>query len=341
LLQDIASRILRFERTIPVSTSLSPELFLQELVRTDPRCIYYIRSLQMRQLAYGRELLIEYKNTEYPPSAVFVIRRHEEEMVLRNAVSSWMRRLVVILPSGGNFEWTMQCFMKKSVAFYPNLTSYSLKKMGLEGIPLRAYEVNFKYRIGLVMLRRMNMEIRQEVSRLQKLLFRSDMPDEVKCLIAHNYLAGTIRYDNDDEGSPLERSYLQSAYGALIHKRCVCQGFAEAFRLLMNAENIRCDMVSGRVISLGDDGWHAWNIVHLNGGKTCCHVDVTWDAGNQANPLFHFLKGDDFYQGLREWDRFYYSSCADGQALALSAKKYCMNHAAELMRAGIQREWLL
>ena len=62
-----------------------------------------------------------------------------------------------------------------------------------------------------------------------------------------------------------------TAYGALIEKKAVCDGYALAFNLLARRAGIPCLMVSGMV-----DGYcHGWNLVKVNGNLR--YIDVTWD----------------------------------------------------------------
>lgn len=343
LYQSIASMLLRFEREIPITTTEPIDSVIKKVYETDPRCIFYIAQYSYAPAAPVRTLVVDYRNTEYPPSQIYVVRQHEEETVLRNAVSAWQRRLVIAFPGtgSGNFEWTLKCFMNKYSAFYPNIVNYMHSFYKVSQSSSRVYDITFNYRIGTAMLRKMTLDTQQEVERLKRLLFRPGMPDEAKCLIAHNYLADTITYDNNDKGNPLERSYLQCAYGALINKRCVCQGFAEAYRLLVTAAGIRCELVNGEVLTIKEGNrWHAWNIVHLNGGKNSYHVDVTWDGSRPKHVVDHFLKGDEFYIKDREWNRFYYKPCIDGSALMRSASNYLLQHERELTAAGIRKEWL-
>lgn len=59
-----------------------------------------------------------------------------------------------------------------------------------------------------------------------------------------------------------------TAYGALVKREAVCQGYAHAFYLLAS----RCGLEAYTVSS--ED--HAWNIIKLDDGNYY-HVDVTWE----------------------------------------------------------------
>ena len=83
------------------------------------------------------------------------------------------------------------------------------------------------------------------------------MPDYEKALIAHDYLVDSCRYDVEDLTETDWENHM--AYGALAEGSCVCQGYAEAFKLLMEAAGVECITVTGT--AGGDD--HMWNCVQL------------------------------------------------------------------------------
>ena len=90
-------------------------------------------------------------------------------------------------------------------------------------------------------------------------------------LTVHDYLVDNIEYDKKEESFGR-----YSLYGALIDKKCVCEGYAKAFKYLLNAANIYCEIAQGTATSSsGDTENHAWNCVYYN--NNWYYVDVTWD----------------------------------------------------------------
>ena len=70
-----------------------------------------------------------------------------------------------------------------------------------------------------------------------------------------------------------------TAVGALLYGRAACEGYAEAFALLLRLAGIPCSAVGG-IGGTGDDTEpHAWNIVSIDGDYAL--VDVTWDDGDE------------------------------------------------------------
>lgn len=66
----------------------------------------------------------------------------------------------------------------------------------------------------------------------------------------------------------------------------VCEGYAEAFKILCDRKNIPCVLVTGPATSSPDSEGesHAWNITKINGSWYC--VDVTWN-----DPVVSWVEG--------------------------------------------------
>lgn len=122
---------------------------------------------------------------------------------------------------------------------------------------------------------------------------KSDTYQNIK--FVHDYLVENIEYDQT-----LSQSNIYNIYGALINNKCVCEGYADAFKYLMDAIEIPCVVVSGKATnSEGNTENHAWNYVQLNGRWYA--IDCTWDdpilvgSGYLSNSskYKYFLKGED------------------------------------------------
>lgn len=108
----------------------------------------------------------------------------------------------------------------------------------------------------------------------------------------HNILVNSIEYD-----STYKKSNTHNIYGALVEKKVVCEGYAKAFKYLMDELEIECILVSGNAYNDSNEPEsHMWNYVKLN--NEWYGVDVTWDdpiinGGSIKNNLRHdyFLKG--------------------------------------------------
>ena len=96
-----------------------------------------------------------------------------------------------------------------------------------------------------------------------------DMSELQKALVLHDYLTQHIAYDYASymAGTVPEDSY--NAYGALVKGTAVCEGYAKAYKVLLNRLGIDAIVVSSLSMN------HGWNLVKLDGAWY--HVDVTWD----------------------------------------------------------------
>lgn len=107
--------------------------------------------------------------------------------------------------------------------------------------------------------------------------------DFEKELHLHDYLVETCTYLTGEPGDT--ESYLyNTAYGAIVLKQAYCDGYALAFKLLMNRTGLFCSTVSGFANNLP----HMWNIVYID--ERFYHVDVTWNDADMTygkNMIFH------------------------------------------------------
>ena len=119
-----------------------------------------------------------------------------------------------------------------------------------------------------------------------------------KILFIHDYLINNIEYD-----SSYQQVGSYSVYGALIGKKCVCEGYAKAFKYLANAAGFECELMQGTATnSNGKTESHAWNCIKLNG--TWYEIDVTWDDPiiigggkvSQSVKYQYFLKGKSTFE---------------------------------------------
>lgn len=74
--------------------------------------------------------------------------------------------------------------------------------------------------------------------------------------------------------------YASNAYGALVTKKAVCSGYAKAFKVICDREDIPCILISGiSTDASGKKSEHMWNAVKMDDGKWY-PVDVTWGDGS-------------------------------------------------------------
>lgn len=109
-------------------------------------------------------------------------------------------------------------------------------------------------------------------------VIKPGMTDLEKAVALHDYLAVNIKYDselaNATKYDPESYIYspqnpIYSAYGALVNQDAVCQGYALAYKLLLNKAGIESGVVTSEAMG------HEWNYIKLDGKYY--YVDVTWD----------------------------------------------------------------
>ncbi len=110
-----------------------------------------------------------------------------------------------------------------------------------------------------------------------------------RLLALNELLRNQVTYD-------LNAAMAHEATGALLSPyTAVCEGYAEAYKLLCDKYGIPCVLVIGTgVVSSSSSGPHMWNYVKLDNGLWYA-VDVTWN--DQASPYHNnfFLHGSGTY----------------------------------------------
>ena len=95
--------------------------------------------------------------------------------------------------------------------------------------------------------------------------------DYQNILYIHDYLVNNVEYDSTYQSIG---SY--NIYGALVEKKCVCEGYSKAFKYLLNSAGYDCELMQGTATnSSGQSENHMWNCVKLN--DKWYAIDVTWD----------------------------------------------------------------
>lgn len=117
--------------------------------------------------------------------------------------------------------------------------------------------------------------------------------DIEKMKYIHDYLVDTIEYDQT-----FVKDNIYNIYGALVSKKCVCEGYAKALQYLLSEAEIENIIITGTATN--NDGKtenHAWNYVNIN--EKWYAIDTTWDdpiiigGGKLTNTIRYryFLKG--------------------------------------------------
>lgn len=140
---------------------------------------------------------------------------------------------------------------------------------------------------------------------LIKSKIRGNVYDQIKQV--HDILIDKINYDSNSSSD-----LSHGVYGALVNNLAVCDGYAKAFKYILDNLGISCVEICGvGQNSSGTVENHAWNDVLING--TWYAVDVTWDdpiiVGGNGGSLTNDLRYNYFLKGA---DTFYSSHQEDG-----------------------------
>lgn len=109
------------------------------------------------------------------------------------------------------------------------------------------------------------------------------MTDAEKAIALHDYIAMSTKYNYTvgNHGSVKMPDNIYTAYGVFVNQDAVCQGYALAYKLLLD----KCGIKSGVVTS--DGAKHAWNYIILD--DKCYYVDVTWDDPFNGKDVVGFV----------------------------------------------------
>ena len=127
----------------------------------------------------------------------------------------------------------------------------------------------------------MNMELEAVCAAAEAVAAKYDSDFE-KTVALHDFLTSVCIYINQNSNENSEN--LHTSYGALVDKKASCDGYASAFKILLNRCGIECIIAEGTI-----DGMpHLWNIVKQNGKYY--HIDCTWndaDVDSLSDLSFH------------------------------------------------------
>lgn len=153
-------------------------------------------------------------------------------------------------------------------AYYQNplilgITGYKMNRTGTA--------VKVAYEETPVSLARKQEEIKNKIAEIMAQVITDDMTELEKELAINQYLCDTCVYDDAALENAEQHAYQYvdseyndsfTAYGALLNGRCVCAGYAAAFKLLADAAGLECVVVTG---VLEGTLPHAWNKVRIDG----------------------------------------------------------------------------
>lgn len=152
--------------------------------------------------------------------------------------------------------------------------------LGIQGYAVSADHTVLRIKYDDVdVLYEKQQEILNVIPEIINEIITEGMTDVEKEFAINKYLCDTITYDDAACENAMKNDYRSvdaiyndsfTAYGALVKGKCVCAGYAAAFKLLAKETGLDSIVVTGL---LSGSGNHAWNKVQINGKWQI--VDVT------------------------------------------------------------------
>ena len=116
--------------------------------------------------------------------------------------------------------------------------------------------------------------------------------DYQKARLVHDWLAENVSYSLDSTSD-------YTPYGAILRGKAACEGYAEAYTLLLRQLGVSASVVGGTGVTADGSEAHAWNIVRINDEYVL--VDVTWDDEEESDRISHiYFALKTFYVVLSE-----------------------------------------
>ena len=194
---------------------------------------------------------------------------------------------------------------KKSVVSVTSSGKIKAKKSGKATITATANSKKYTYKVVIY-----KKTITNRVKQVTKSCIKSGMSKYNKVKAVHNWLIRNVKYDYYRLQTQSIPQVSHTAKGALLKKIAVCDGYAHAYKMIMDKLKIPCKFVVGSSDGIG----HAWNMVKLSG--KWYHVDVTFDDpiinGSNTNTTTYynyFLKCSSTMSKSHSWKKSKYPKC--------------------------------
>ena len=164
-------------------------------------------------------------------------------------------------------------------------------------------------------INQLRIQLEKVSTQIIRSLINDYQSDYDKVRVLHDYLKCNLEYDmvaaNTHQPNERKIAEAHSIIGALLNHKCVCEGFAKAFKYLCDKIGLECWVVCGKGSSAIKSGPHAWNIVKINGYYH--HVDVTWDnqySDSSNIPNYGYMNlSDEEMAKDHTWNPKHYPKC--------------------------------
>ena len=233
--------------------------------------------------------------SEYPLSAVRVNAVSADEAVayIRDRLKNRVYEFNVSIPSGGWSDGKTAALDILARAFYE---TENCDEGDYLRFALKSYRYGYEeswgqytayYRMTYYSTSEDEQAVEKAAEKVLADLALDGKSDYEKIRSIYDFVSENAVYSEDIERS----SRIFTAYGALIEKECVCQGYSLLLYRLLKSVGVDCRIISG--ISNGER--HTWNMVKL--GSRYYLLDPTWDAELGG------INGSFFLRGSADFDK--------------------------------------
>lgn len=152
--------------------------------------------------------------------------------------------------------------------------------------------ITISYRIEFRTTAEQEKEVDAAVASLLQDLDIENSVEYSKIKAIYNWITSSVIYDYAHVSDPTYRPQF-TAYGALMNRTAVCQGYALLLYRLALEVGVDCRIITGFA---GEE--HGWNIVKI--GDAYYNLDSTWDASIGMNWSYFLKSQDSFWDHIRD-----------------------------------------
>ena len=189
--------------------------------------------------------------------------------------------------------------------YYVNLNQYVLYKSGIN------MRIEFKYYVDKATQDIYDKKIKSIALSILKPMEGKRM--SVGALLIHDWLVKNVTYGECEQFPNAGHNII----GALVYSECVCEGYAKAYKYLLDLIHMRCIVVTGKKLGVSDsESGHAWNIIKWK--KNFYHVDVTHDrisGVDKCSRAHYLLSTTDVLRDYNLDPRFEMPSCEKTESI--------------------------
>ena len=329
------------------------QAILDEMMEYEPVLCHYYDGATWTQYAGKIELVVKLKNLKDAPESIPVVTDQQELLAVVGLGMLELREKIQFVAADGfdvdsnHISDAFEALREQYYLVYMGYNGFSSQSISY-GSEIKVYEVtvNFFDSVSVSTLAQWRRETEKKLVELSNSLFAADMPDVEAVLRIHDWIVNNARYNSGNMEDP--GNYM--AYGCLVRGSCVCQGYAETFRILCKAAGIDACYVTGTGVTLEGEESHGWNAVLLDGEWYM--VDTTWDDPTSFDGVDilrydYFLVTGDQLAADHNWDVHAFPICSSAAWSAENVlaqygqsttqyQQYGINHIVTMEQAGAE-----